>query len=181
MPDIKNELRFIIKQMKTKENLRGVKSLNFIIMILTIAAVFIAFSSCNRNKKTVAKLIEMIPLPPPPPPVLIYLDSSYLVVDQIAEFKTGDKGDSLWAYVCRNIAYPEDAKKGNVQGKSWISYDVEKDGSISNVTVSKSSFPSLDAEAVRVISSLPKFEKPAIQNGEPITTRYKILISFVLK
>jgi TonB family protein len=167
--------------MKTDQNLRALFSINFLFVFLLIACVLPAFLSCTRNRKSVSELIEMIPNPSPPPPVLIYLDSTYLIVDEMAEFKTGDGGDSLWAYIFRNISYPEDAKTGNIQGKSLISYDVEKDGSVSNVKVSKGSYPSLDAEAIRVISSLPKFEKPAKLNGETITTRYKVLISFVLK
>jgi len=169
------------KEMKTQNYSRALFSVYFIISILSISSFIILITACSGNKKTISDLIEMIPNPAPPPPILIYLDSTFLIVDKLAEFRTGDKGDSLWAYIFRNIRYPEDAKKGNQYGKSIISYDVGKDGLVSNVKVSESSFPSLDAEAVRVISSLPKFEKPAMLNGETITTRYKVLISFALK
>jgi len=167
--------------MKSSQSLRTFLSLNLIIVLLSIACVLILLPSCIRNKKTVSELIEMIPNPAPPPPVLIYLDSTYLIVDELAEFKLGDDNDSLWSYIVRNIRYPQEAKIANLQGKSIISYDVEQDGSVSNVRVSEGSYPSLDAEAVRVVSSLPKFEKPAKLNGEAIATRYKVLISFVLK
>lgn len=167
--------------MKTSQILKTFLSLNLIIALLSIMWVLTAFTSCTRNKKSVSELIEMIPNPAPSPPLLVYLDSTYLIVDELAEFKEGDGGNSFRAYLSGNITYPEDAKKGNLQGKSLILFDVEKDGSVSNVKVSGSSYPSLDAEAVRVVKSLPKFEKPAKLNGELITTRYKVLISFALK
>jgi protein TonB len=167
--------------MKTQNHSRTLFPLYFIISILSISSFLILITACSENKKSVSELIGMIPNPAPPPPIIIYLDSTFIIVDRLAEFKAGDKGDSLWAYISRNIRYPEDAKTGNQHGKCLISYDVGKDGLVSNVKVSESSFPSLDAEAVRVISSLPKFEKPAMLNGETITTRYKVLISFALK
>lgn len=171
----------ICKEMKTQQYSRALISLNFIISLLSISTFIILIPACTGNNKSVSELIEMIPNPAPPPPILNYLDSTFLIVDELAEFKAGDKGDSLWAYISRNISYPEDAKKGNQYGKCLVSYEVGMDGSVSNVKMSEGSFPSLDAEALRVISSLPKFEKPAKLNGETITTRYKVLISFALK
>ena len=58
---------------------------------------------------------------------------------------------------------------------------VEKDGSISHIEILKSVDPLLDAEAVRVVSTLPKFEKPGILDGKPVAVNYTIPITFKLQ
>jgi protein TonB len=86
---------------------------------------------------------------------------------------------SLYSYLKWAIKYPKDAWKNNIQGKVYLTFTVEKDGSIANVEVKRSLYPSLDNEAMRVIRQAPKWI-PGRQNGFPVKVKYNIPISFSL-
>ena len=83
-------------------------------------------------------------------------------------------------YLSKNIIYPAEAEKNGFQGRVVVTYVVEKDGSLSQVKVAKGVEPSLDAEAVRVISSMPKWT-PGKQNGEPARVKYTLPVTFKLQ
>ena len=98
-------------------------------------------------------------------------------VEIYPDFEGGMKG---WEkYLRRNLRYPYDAQEQNKQGKVFISFVVEKDGSISNVTLVRGVHKSLDEEAARVIKKSPKW-KPGIQNGRAVRVRYNMPVSFAL-
>ena len=80
----------------------------------------------------------------------------------------------------KNINYPEDCKKAGIQGRVIIQFVVDKDGSIKNPKVARGVHPSLDKEALRVISSSPKW-KPGKQKGEAVKVRYTIPVLFKLQ
>lgn len=101
----------------------------------------------------------------------------YQIVEQKPTFNGGDARDfSKW--VNSQIIYPEDARASGAQGRVIVQFTVEPDGSLSNVDVFKSSgTPSLDAEAVRVVSSSPKWE-PGRQEGNAVRVVYSYPIVF---
>jgi len=78
-----------------------------------------------------------------------------------------------------NITYPQQAKKDSIAGRVFINFIIEKDGSVSNVKVLRGIGSGCDEEAVRVVSSMPKW-KPGIQNGEAVRVSYNIPIKFAL-
>jgi protein TonB len=78
------------------------------------------------------------------------------------------------------VKYPADAEKQKIEGRVIANFVVETDGSISNVEVFRPVFPSLDAEAVRVLSAMPKW-KPGMQSGKVVRVKYTVPISFNLK
>ena len=82
-------------------------------------------------------------------------------------------------YIWNNVKYPAYAKEYNITGKVYVSYIVEKDGSVTNVKVVRGVDKNLDAEAVRVIKSLPKY-KPGTQRGKPIRVMFTVPINFTL-
>jgi len=100
------------------------------------------------------------------------------VVEQMPEFPGGM--EALVKYMAENMKYPEDAKKQLVEGRVLVQFIVETDGSVSNTEVLKRVFPSLDAEAVRVISGMPKWI-PGKQNGKVVRVKYTIPVSFRFK
>lgn len=106
-------------------------------------------------------------------------DSIYEEVDEMPLFPDGDSG--LLKYISTNTRYPEEAKKNNVTGKVLIKFIVGKDCTVSGVKVLTGVNPAIDAEAVRVISSLPKFEKPARKAGKTVSVYYVVPITFSLK
>lgn len=100
------------------------------------------------------------------------------VVEQMPEYPGGIK--ALLDYLCQNVKYPADAEKQKIEGRVIANFVVETDGSISNVEVFRPVFPSLDAEAVRVLSAMPKW-KPGMQSGKVVRVKYTVPISFNLK
>lgn len=102
----------------------------------------------------------------------------YEVVENMPEFPDGGM-PGLMKYLSTNIRYPEAAHKAGTQGRVTVQFVVGKDGSIGNVGILRGVDPNLDAEAIRVISSMPKW-KPGTQKGEPVNVRYTVPVMFRL-
>lgn len=100
------------------------------------------------------------------------------VVEKKPMFPGGES--ELLKYVSRNIRYPLEAQKNNIQGRVVLQFVVKNDGSIGPVRVIRHKDPLLDEEAVRVVKSLPSFI-PGELNGEPVSVWYTLPVSFKLK
>jgi len=99
-------------------------------------------------------------------------------IEVYPEFEGGQKG---WAkYLQRNLRYPYEAEQIKIQGKVFVSFVVEKDGSVSNVALVKGIHSSINEEAMRVIMKSPRW-RPGIQNGMKVRVRYTMPISFNIK
>ncbi len=102
----------------------------------------------------------------------------FQLLERRPTFQGGDANDfSVW--VSKQLVYPKDAKDAGIQGRVTLSYTVNKDGSVSDVKVLRGVHPSLDAEAVRVISSSPKWD-PGYQEGRPVTVTFAHPVIFQL-
>ena len=97
--------------------------------------------------------------------------------DVEAEFIGG--AQALMKYISSNIQYPPTSIEMNEQGKVYLSYVVEPDGSISNVVVERGVSPDLDKEAKRVVRSMPNW-KPGESKGKKSRTRCRLPINFQL-
>ena len=86
---------------------------------------------------------------------------------------------ALMKFLSENIKYPQLAKEGGITGKVFITFVVEKDGSIGHVKVAREIGGGCGAEAVRVIKMMPKWS-PGRQNGRPVRTSYTVPVSFSL-
>ena len=104
-------------------------------------------------------------------------DEFFMVVENMPEFPGGDLG--LMKYIQKNVKYPPIAKEYNITGKVYVSFIVDKSGSVTNVKVVRGVDKNLDAEAVRVVKSLPKY-KPGKQRGKPVRVMFTIPINFTL-
>ena len=104
-------------------------------------------------------------------------DKTFDVVEQMPEFPGGQI--AMLDFLSKNIRYPEEAHKAGIQGRVVATFVVEKDGSISNAKVMRSIDPLLDAEALRVISSMPNWI-PGKQDGKPVAVKYTIPVTFKL-
>ena len=162
--------------MKTEKKFRAMKDLKLLVILSGIAAVIFTFSFCGKNRSSVATLTEITP---PSLPLASLADSVFIDVDEMAQFPNGEKG--LMEYVANNTNYPDEAKKKNITGKVIVRFVVGKDCLVSHVEVANGVDQLLDAEAVRVVSSLPEFEKPAKKAGEPVSVQLMIPIMFALK
>ena len=99
------------------------------------------------------------------------------VVETMPQFPGG--APELFNYLAKNIRYPKDAMEANVQGRVIVTFVVGKDGSINDARVVKSVNPSLDAEALRVINSMPNWT-PGTQSGKAVNVKYTVPITFRL-
>ena len=100
------------------------------------------------------------------------------VVEQMPEYPGGIQ--ALFEYLSQNVKYPADAENQKVEGRVIATFIVETDGTINNVEVVKPVFPSLDAEAIRVLSGMPKWT-PGKQSGKEVSVKYTVPINFNLK
>ncbi|MBQ4205886.1 MAG: M56 family metallopeptidase [Bacteroidales bacterium] len=98
-------------------------------------------------------------------------------VEKMPEFPGGV--NALMAYLRGNLKYPESAKKNKQEGRVFIGFVVEKDGSISNVSVMRGVCEELDNEAVRVVKAMPRWT-PGMNEGKPVRVQYTLPIVFKL-
>ena len=105
-------------------------------------------------------------------------DKVYQVCENPPAFPGGTH--AMYKYLADNIKYPDEAKAAGKQGRVMVQFVVRKDGSISDVTVVRSAGDlSLDKEAVRAVSSMPKWN-PGTQGGKPVNVQYTIPVQFKL-
>ena len=103
-------------------------------------------------------------------------DSIYQQVDVMPEFPGGEK--AMMQFIVDNITYPQSAKDKNIQGKVYVSFVVEKDGSVDQVKVMRSIGGGCDEEAVRVVKAMPKWV-PGKKDGKNVRVNY--VLPFVFK
>lgn len=101
------------------------------------------------------------------------------VVEQMPEFPDGGMA-GLMRYLSKNIKYPTIAQENGTQGRVTVQFVVNKDGSIVDARVLRGVGPYLDKEAIRVISSMPKW-KPGMQRGKPVRVKYTVPVMFRLQ
>lgn len=101
----------------------------------------------------------------------------YTAVEHSAEFPGGTKAFST--FLVKNLHYPAEARKNNVQGKVYLNFVVEKDGSLSDIKVVRGLGSGCDEEAVRAVKLSPKWT-PGTQDGRVVRQHYTMPISFTL-
>lgn len=102
----------------------------------------------------------------------------YATVDQQAEFLGGV--EALFKWLSANLIYPKEAQEIGIEGKVGVKFVVNTDGSISDIQVSRSVHPSLDAEAIRLVKKMPKWQ-PAKNNGVPVRSYFTLPFTFRLQ
>ncbi|MBX2946766.1 MAG: energy transducer TonB [Cyclobacteriaceae bacterium] len=104
-------------------------------------------------------------------------DKIFLVVEQSAAPKGGMA--AFYDYVSKNINYPAQARRMNIEGKVFVEFVVDKDGTLTNFVVVKGIGAGCDEEALRIIQSAPPWT-PAKQRGKPVRQRMVLPIYFKL-
>jgi TonB family protein len=195
--------------MMTKRRTSPFANAKMLIVVPVIGVVFLAISAYSViPKSSVKQIVPVIstqnsltesgsdlvapPPPPPPPPPSDSKgnirdvkeestgksDEPFVVVEQMPMFPGGD--GALLQYISENTKYPENAKTQNIQGKVIIRFCVTPDGGVSLASVLKGVSPELDAEAMRVVNTLPSF-RPGTQGGKAVPVWYMVPIEFSLK
>ena len=126
------------------------------------------------------KDVEVVIAPPVEAPVEEEEEEViFMVVETMPEFPGGQQ--ALFKYLGENVKYPVIAQENGIQGRVICQFVVNKDGSIVDVVVVRSSGePSLDKEALRVINSMPKWT-PGKQRGKPVRVKYTVPVNFRLQ
>lgn len=154
------------EEMKTQEDLQKTKT--------TIGA----FNVVGNDEFDGEVLKAKEEIAQPEPPKNEEENKVFDVVEEQPSFPGGQ--GALMAWLRDNIKYPVVAAENGIQGKVIVQFVVGKNGSISNVKVLRSVDPSLDREAVRVVSSMPNWT-PGKQNGTSVNVRYTLPVTFKLQ
>ena len=104
-------------------------------------------------------------------------NKAFDVVEEMPQFPGG--AQALMEYLAQNIKYPAEAEKAGIQGRVILTFVVDQDGRAIEPKVVRSVDPLLDAEALRLISTMPKWV-PGKQNGEVVRVKYTLPIQFAL-
>lgn len=102
----------------------------------------------------------------------------FTIVEKMPSFPGGI--ESLFSYLGNNIEYPDMAKDARIEGKVYITFVVDKDGSIADVKVLRGIGGGCDEEAIRVVKGMPKWD-PGEQRGKAVRVQYNLPINFILK
>jgi protein TonB len=102
---------------------------------------------------------------------------AFFVVEVMPTFKGGDL-TKFREWVGKRTNYPQAAIDKKIRGTVFLTFIVEKDGTVSNVTIQKGVDPILDYEAVKAISESPKWS-PGLQRGQPVRVRFQIPMNFM--
>ena len=154
VPDVIEEIKVVDNETETEE---------------------VDFSS-EDDSKTVQEIIQA---PVEAPPVEDEdLDKVFVVVEQMPEPPGGMAG--LMKYFSSHVRYPVEAAENNIQGRVICQFTVFKDGHIGDIVVVVKVDPSLDKEAVRLISNMPKW-KPGRQQGKAVNCKYTVPVYFKLQ
>lgn len=101
----------------------------------------------------------------------------FLVVEQAPEYEGGLK--EMYKFIQKNLRYPAKARRMNIEGSVFVSFVVERDGSIADVQILKGIDPDCDKEAARVVGEMPKWV-PGKQSGRPVRVRFVLPIKLKL-
>lgn len=102
----------------------------------------------------------------------------FLIVEEMPEFPGGDM--ALREFLSSSVRYPQEAIKQKIQGRVFVSFVVDEEGRAVDVHMARKFNPILDAEAIRVVKSMPKW-KPGRQRGQNVAVSYTVPINFVLE
>lgn len=172
----------IIMMNKKKSNAAG--HIKYALFVLPAFALLVAGNiSCSRDASQTEDAKEEVVAPVSTdvtavPTDSVAKDEVFMVAEQMPEFPGGMK--ELLKFLQDNLRYPNSAMEKNVQGRVIVQFVVEKDGTPTEFKVLRSVDPDLDAEALRVLQTMPKW-KPGMQRGEVVRVKYTVPVSFKLQ
>ena len=102
----------------------------------------------------------------------------FQIVEEMPSYPGGEQ--KLMEYVAKNIKYPQIARETGIQGRVFVGFVVEPDGSVSNVKVLRGIGGGCDEEAMRVVKGMPKW-KPGKQRGKAVRVSYMLPVNFKLQ
>lgn len=175
--------RFIMMTKSRTQNFARLK----LMLVLPLALSMLLVISCgpdvpSQQEKELVKPQTDAPNEadrPPPPPQAQEDEKKiiFTVVEVMPEYPGGEK--EMMKFLAENIKYPTVAKENGISGKVYVTFIVDKNGLIDNITVLRGIGGGCDEEAMRVIKMMPKW-KPGTQRGQAVRVQYNVPIKFTL-
>ena len=156
----------------------------------SIQVAYIGMSTVNMSVKDCLKKADQtivltesdtkkdVKVVAPAPQAVTSDDQTFSVVEQMPEYPGGMRAGL--EFMARNLRYPTKAREAGKQGRVIVQFVVRKDGSLSDFKVLRPVDPWLDAEAIRVISTMPKW-KPGMQDRKPVSVKFTLPVTFMLE
>lgn len=172
----------IIMMNKKQSNAAG--HIKYALFVLPAFALLVAGNiSCSQDASQTEDAKEEVVAPVSPEAKEAPADSTakeevFMVAEQMPEYPGGMK--EMLKFLQENVKYPENAMKNNVQGRVIVQFVIEKDGTPTEFKVLRSVDPDLDAEALRVLQTMPKW-KPGMQKGQVVRVKFTVPVSFKLQ
>ncbi|MCX6334468.1 MAG: energy transducer TonB [Bacteroidia bacterium] len=164
--------------MKRKVSVNAI--LKWLTILPMIAIVIAVVPSCKGKTKPAEIAIEEITSPPSPLPYNVTNgDTIWFRVDCFPVFPGGS--EALSNFLGKNMSYPESAKKKKIQGRVVVGFILTKDCKVVDAKIVTGIDPDCDNEALRVVNSLPQFEKPAYVKGRPVAYHFTLPVHYTLK
>ena len=182
--NMSNNFSFLLTKKRIKMITQSKKAKGVVIKALLTLPLFalLLFANCKSNgndKSAEKKAVEATETVETQSVETVATDNSevYGAVEVMPEYPGGTT--AMYEFIQKNLKYPESAKDKGLEGKVFISFVVEKDGSLSSFQVLRGVCDEIDAEAVRVLKIMPKW-KPGMNNGEPVRVQYTMPFKFQL-
>ena len=164
---LKKRIKMMNKQ--TSNPLARFKYLLFVPLTIALMAMNSSVIRANVQKEEVREAQTVKKAAPD--------NKVYEVCEQMPSYVGGQQ--ALMRYLIENVRYPKGAVEAKQQGRVVVQFVVEKDGAVSGVKLLKSATPLLDAEAIRVVKAMPKWN-PGKKDGKLVRVRYALPVSFRL-
>lgn len=140
------------------------------LLVIPVATLAVSVFANGKNVSETAK---------EPHPQTTTQTKIHDAVEEMPEFNGGQL--AMMEFLKNNMKYPQAAVKAKQQGKAVVGFVIRKDGTVSDVHITKSAgYAVLDEEAIRVVKAMPAW-KPGKQKGEPVNVKYYVPITFRLK
>ena len=161
-------------------------------MVVTLPVIFMMILSLTKLNAIGSETLEKLSPPPPPPPPPASLQKNeetskktaeeiFLVVEQMPKFnEADDNGSEFRKYIAENLVYPKEAAKSGIQGRVFVQFIIDSEGFIKDAKVIRSVHELLDAEALKIVESSPKWI-PGKQRGKEVNVQFTFPINFVLE
>ena len=164
---LKKRIKMMNKQ--TSNPLARLKYLLFVPLTIALMAMNSSVIRANIQKEEVREAQTVKKAAPD--------NKVYEVCEQMPSYVGGQP--ALMKYLIENVRYPKAAVEAKQQGRVVVQFVVEKDGAVSSVKLLRSVTPLLDAEAIRVVKAMPKWN-PGKKDGKLVRVRYALPVSFRL-
>lgn len=176
--------RFIMMTKTKTSKFAGIK------MVVTLPVIFMMILSLTKLNAIGSETLEKLSPPPPPPPATVQenedtgkkvAEEIFIVVEQMPKFnEADDKGSEFRKYIAENLVYPKEAAKKGIQGRVFVQFIVDSEGFVKDVKVIRGVHELLDAEALKIVESSPKWI-PGTQRGKAVNVQFTFPISFTLE